>query len=245
MKTKMPVKKQGRRSAEDAEQTRLHILHVAKALFCELSYNGVSLRNISEKAGISHSLIRHHFGSKEQIWHCICDITDELINKYALIIIANLAPGLKTKERVYQFIARMLAFHLIHPQAIKLLSDVVREEGDRFDHFMDRMGTHQSEILAMVDEKNDLCLTNAEIAEIRWQVIMHAQSAASMLPLMRKIWAEKTSDHDHCLLMHWSMFNDLLCHKLSITDDEKLKPAALSDIVYEIDLNCIQSPSHL
>lgn len=63
---KMTEKKQGRRSAKDAEETRFLIMGVAADMFCEQGYDSVSLRNISEKAGVSHSLIRHHFGSKRK-----------------------------------------------------------------------------------------------------------------------------------------------------------------------------------
>ncbi|GAL04420.1 transcriptional regulator TetR family [Photobacterium aphoticum] len=69
----MTEKKQGRRSAQAAEETKLHIMTVAADMFCELGYERVSLRNISDRAGVSHSLIRHHFGSKEKIWHSISD----------------------------------------------------------------------------------------------------------------------------------------------------------------------------
>ncbi|OXX74198.1 TetR/AcrR family transcriptional regulator, partial [Vibrio sp. V03_P4A6T147] len=65
------TKRQGRRSATDAQKTKRDILVVAADLFCELGYARVSLRTISEKAGVSHSLLRHHFGSKEQIWRSI------------------------------------------------------------------------------------------------------------------------------------------------------------------------------
>jgi AcrR family transcriptional regulator len=51
----MSEKKQGRRSAQDAQQTKTDILQVAAELFCELGYERVSLRNISDKAGVSHS----------------------------------------------------------------------------------------------------------------------------------------------------------------------------------------------
>ena len=59
----MSERKQGRRSAQAAEETKGEILCVAGELFCGLGYERVSLRQISEKAGVSHSLIRHHFGN--------------------------------------------------------------------------------------------------------------------------------------------------------------------------------------
>ncbi len=78
----MNERKQGRRSAEAAEHTKCVILKVAADMFCELGYSRVSLRNISEKAGVSHSLIRHHFGSKEKIWQAVSDAMDEYLQDY-------------------------------------------------------------------------------------------------------------------------------------------------------------------
>ena len=57
----MTEKRQGRRSAEDALKTRFIILTVAADLFCEFGYAKVSLRQISDKAGVSHSLLRHQY----------------------------------------------------------------------------------------------------------------------------------------------------------------------------------------
>lgn len=39
----MIEKKQGRRSAQDAQKTRYHIITIAAELFCELGYSRVSL----------------------------------------------------------------------------------------------------------------------------------------------------------------------------------------------------------
>lgn len=245
MTRKTPEKKQGRRSAQDSEQTQMLILKVAHDLFCEFGYMGVSLRNISEKAGISHSLIRHHFGSKEQIWFTICDMADEFIGQYATKIITNLSPDLTINERVYQFVVRILAFHLVYPQSIQLLSDVVREENERFEHFMNKMGMRQAEVLSSVDQDNQLGLSNTEIAEIKWQSIMYAQSAASMRPFMNRMWSDKTNDEQQCLLLHWTMFNEWICHKFSIPAQVKLQPKCLKDIVYHIDLCCHEAISQL
>ena len=78
----MTEKKQGRRSAKDAEETRFQILRVAAEMFCDLGYERESLRNISEKAGVSHSLIRHHFGSKDKIWYAVSDCLHDYIQRY-------------------------------------------------------------------------------------------------------------------------------------------------------------------
>lgn len=237
------VKKQGRRSAEDAEKTRRHILNVAKDLFCEFGYSRVSLRNISEKAGISHSLIRHHFGSKEQIWMSIHDTLHQHMVNYSTVVLENLSPDLKVNERFYQFFSRILAFILSCPQPIKLMADAVREEGEMFDYFIDKSGQLELTILGMVDEYNQRTQSDIELSEIKWQTIMYAHSAASMRPFMKQTWVEKTSSYDDCLLLHWSMFSDMLVHKLNIAPSAVLHPAKLDELVYHDALPCAHFPS--
>lgn len=232
------VKKQGRRSAENAEKTRRHILNVAKDLFCEFGYSRVSLRNISEKAGISHSLIRHHFGSKEQIWASINDALHQNMISYSKVVLNNLSPELKINERIYQFSVRILAFLLSRPQPIKLMADVIREEGDMFDYFMDKSGLLEKTIIGMVDEYNQRTQSDIELAEIKWQTIMYAHSAASMRPFMQQTWAKQTCSYEECLLLHWSMFSDMLTHKLNVASTAKLQPTRLDQLIYHDDLPC-------
>lgn len=95
----MTVRKQGRRSAEAAEQTKCMILKVAADMFCELGYERISLRNISEKAGVSHSLIRHHFGSKEKIWQAVSDGMDEFLQLYMAELINQMPQEMPSNRK--------------------------------------------------------------------------------------------------------------------------------------------------
>lgn len=51
-----------------SNETRQAILLAALAEFARLGFDGASTRWIAEKAGVNHNLIRHHFGSKEDLW---------------------------------------------------------------------------------------------------------------------------------------------------------------------------------
>lgn len=111
----MQARKQGRRSVEAAEHTKEQILSAAEEMFAEQGFERVSLRAISEKAGVSHSLIRHHFGSKEQIWMAICDATDQYFQHHIQLIIANLPEVSSGTVRIYHFLVRLSAFTLVNP----------------------------------------------------------------------------------------------------------------------------------
>ncbi|WP_406694459.1 helix-turn-helix domain-containing protein [Singulisphaera sp. Ch08] len=52
----------------DAENTRATVIDAASRLFAERGFAATSMRDISAASGISHPLIHHHFGSKEDLY---------------------------------------------------------------------------------------------------------------------------------------------------------------------------------
>ncbi|AJO78252.1 TetR/AcrR family transcriptional regulator [Pseudomonas sp. MRSN 12121] len=53
---------------ERSEQTRTEILQTALDLFAARGFAAVSLRDIADRVGVNHAMIRYHFGGKEQLW---------------------------------------------------------------------------------------------------------------------------------------------------------------------------------
>lgn len=56
----LPVRRENERS--------LRILAAAEALFSQNAYEAVSIRDIADKAEVNSALIRHHFGTKDQLY---------------------------------------------------------------------------------------------------------------------------------------------------------------------------------
>lgn len=48
--------------------TRASILRAAEKLFVSMGFAATSMSDIAGKAGVTKSLIHHHFGSKEELW---------------------------------------------------------------------------------------------------------------------------------------------------------------------------------
>lgn len=55
----------------DPEATRSAILTAAEAAFLERGVADVSLSEIAKRAGVTKSLIHHHFGSKLELWEAV------------------------------------------------------------------------------------------------------------------------------------------------------------------------------
>lgn len=231
----MIEKKQGRRSAQDAQKTRHLILTIAAELFCELGYSRVSLRNISEKAGVSHSLIRHHFGSKEKIWHSISDGLHAYTVHYMQKILAEIPANTPVNIKLYQLIMRLLAHGLIVKQPIQLIADAVRQEDKLFDYFLDTSGEIQVLIESLAADYNQqFPKSPIKVWEIKWQMIMYTHSAASLTPFLRETWCDETQELDECLLRHWQLFNQLMVVKFNIEDTFVMRPKSVHELVYQL-----------
>lgn len=55
----------------DPQNVCAAVLDAALRLFAEQGFAGTSLRDISQAAGVSHPLILHHFGSKEELYTAV------------------------------------------------------------------------------------------------------------------------------------------------------------------------------
>ncbi len=64
----LPLPHRGdRRGTRRGDTTRLSILEAAERCFAESGFDGVSLRTITEVAGVDLALVNYHFGNKENL----------------------------------------------------------------------------------------------------------------------------------------------------------------------------------
>jgi AcrR family transcriptional regulator len=64
-----PAPRGDRSVARRGDTTRLSILNAAERCFGENGFDGVSLRTITEVAGVDLALVNYHFGSKDNLLH--------------------------------------------------------------------------------------------------------------------------------------------------------------------------------
>jgi TetR/AcrR family transcriptional regulator len=55
----------------DSGQTRAVVIDAAERLFADRGFAATSMRDISAASGVSHPLIHHHFGSKEELYAAV------------------------------------------------------------------------------------------------------------------------------------------------------------------------------
>ncbi|MCL3777412.1 MULTISPECIES: TetR/AcrR family transcriptional regulator [unclassified Actinomyces] len=61
----------GRTRYANGERRRAEIVEAASTVFAEQGFQNLSLRQIADAIGVSHTLLRHHFGRKEAILEAV------------------------------------------------------------------------------------------------------------------------------------------------------------------------------
>ncbi|MFV0575392.1 MAG: TetR/AcrR family transcriptional regulator [Vibrio sp.] len=223
-------KKQGRRSAEDALKTKAEILEVAGQLFSQYGYKKVSLRQISEIAGVSHSLLRYHFGSKEKVWQQISDDIYHHFQNYFQYLLGTLPHQLPPNVKLYMMMNRVLAYSLNDPRAIKFLADAVQQEKEMVNYFLEP-NRKDSEILnALMEEfKQQQPTATVTLGELRWQAAMFSHGASTLEPLM--LHAFENESRDSALFRHWQTFSQMIAVQLLVEKEYIETPQSLTEMI--------------
>jgi AcrR family transcriptional regulator len=95
---------------------REHILHVAEQLFAEQGFDGTSIRDIAQQAGVNLAMINYYFGSKENLMASLL----EYRSKYTLGLLEELnkddklSPWDKMDKLVDFYVEKIIANHRMH-----------------------------------------------------------------------------------------------------------------------------------
>ena len=151
-------RKPGRQSAEIADQTKLEIIRAALAVFAQSGFEAASLRDIAADAASTHSLIRHHFGSKEGVWQAVVNHT---VLQYTQSLEAHLEPfgGKQTSdpvETLRSVLRSMLLVSATHSEVAKLLMREGGEEGPRLNYLLERLLQSQGRLIPLLLEVQKL-----------------------------------------------------------------------------------------
>lgn len=101
----------------DPEATRAAILDAAETLFCARGFDGAAMSAIAEAAGVTKSLLHHHYGSKEGLWHAV---VERRFDAYARLQWALLERGERDLSSFRDSIDALFAFLRDNPEFVRL-----------------------------------------------------------------------------------------------------------------------------
>ena len=132
-KEKKPVE---RAEQERSLQTKNKILSAALSEFASTGFNGVSTRVIAKRAGVNHTLISHHFGSKEALWKATAKLCFEIYTEHNFERRKNMQ-GVETPTLIRVLLKDFINFCANYPDIHHFLIQANQGNSERLDWFVE------------------------------------------------------------------------------------------------------------
>ena len=145
------TKRSGKQSAEATVATKLTILEAATDLFTEKGFEATSLREIAKKADLTHGIIRHHFGSKLDIWRSIAENTLEKYTEIMTPILINASENPAALDAFKQVVTTFVRVTNEHSALVRLMAREGSAHSERSDFFQEQFELLHSQIAILFD----------------------------------------------------------------------------------------------
>jgi TetR/AcrR family transcriptional regulator len=97
------------------EATRARIVAIARRVFAERGFDGTSMSLLAREAGVTQSLIHHHFGSKRDLWN---HLKEGYAAEYLQVHDAGTRPA--EEDPLGAWARRLFAFWSENPELLRL-----------------------------------------------------------------------------------------------------------------------------
>lgn len=148
----------GKQTADDAEKTKNDILNGAYELFSTKGFDSTSVREIGISADVSHGTIRHHFGSKLDIWFAIVDRHNAAYVRDLSAALEQAATGEQDNLGLFKSAVEVLINTLFkHPKMLRLISmeyDIDNERSQYLSNNLIHIHRHISKLFRVAREES-------------------------------------------------------------------------------------------
>lgn len=117
-------------------ETKCKILDAALKEFASSGFEGVSTRAIASRAGVNHTLITHHFGSKEDLWKAAAKAIFETYTEESEKRISTLG-DVDEDVVVYELLKHYVEFSAQFPDFHRFMMQANQGDSDRLNWFTD------------------------------------------------------------------------------------------------------------
>lgn len=132
--TPEPRRRQYRSAGRDEQkrETCARILDCSIVHFSERGFEAGSLRDIAAEAGVTHAVIRLHFGGKEELWRAAINLMFERQNM-ELGYQEVLSLDKLTKQALRDLIHRYVRYCARHPEHVRIMIHESMRDSDRLE----------------------------------------------------------------------------------------------------------------
>jgi TetR/AcrR family transcriptional regulator len=137
-----------------ADATRAAILDAAETVFCERGFSAATMSGIASAAGVTKSLLHHHFGSKGGLWRAVAERRFDAYARLQSDLLEQPSDDLSTfrvsVDALFEFLRTNPEFVRLHawanaagaPEEVSAGSPLTRRGVERLREIRDRGGMH-------------------------------------------------------------------------------------------------------
>lgn len=118
---------------EQKQQTQARVLDAALRFFGDFGYEAASLRLIAEQAGVSHGVVRLHYGSKDELWKEAVRFLFARQFEEMLVQLDSPVMVKDPRDGVEQLIRSYVAYCARHPEHIRIMVREAIGGGERLE----------------------------------------------------------------------------------------------------------------
>ena len=124
--------------AATGDETRNEILDAALKAFAEAGFEAMSVRELTRRLGVSHNLVHHHFGSKQDLWRAALDhgvgaTASELTN-----LLSRSVGSSRSRQVLHQVLESAIALLTKRPEVARIFADESARPGPRLDYLYEK-----------------------------------------------------------------------------------------------------------
>ncbi len=123
--------------SDSGNDTQELILRTALREFSEKGFEGATARQIANRAGVNHGLLRYYFGSKEKLWRAAVDLAFSELRAGLDGVVEDLSV-VNERERTRLLIHAYVRFVARKPEFVHLMHDEGKRRGPRMRWMVDR-----------------------------------------------------------------------------------------------------------
>lgn len=124
-------------SGAPESDARSRLLVAASDAFASYGFDGASLRQIAQQAGVAFQLISYHFGSKETLWLAA---VDHLLGVRVKAAKSTFSPVRDFEQQLREWLRIALRFSMREPQLRKIMCQELLARSQRYEqHLKPRM----------------------------------------------------------------------------------------------------------
>ena len=112
-------RRRGRPADTDSAQTRANILAAAQRLFGERGYDGVSMTDIAEAAGLTVASSYHYFPSKLELFKAVAISSAE---RFRAEVLDRVLTHENVKDRMHGYLSAYRALYETEPEVLRFLA---------------------------------------------------------------------------------------------------------------------------